>query len=131
MLIGEASKQTGLSTKTIRFYCDRDLIAPRRDPFTGYRSFTENDLAKLRFLKKARQLDFSIKDCSELLILYDQPDRASLDVKIIASKKLEELDAQVNELNSLRNQLKLLVERCSGDHLPDCPILDALAGERN
>ncbi len=129
MLIGEASKQTGLSTKTIRFYCDKDLIAPRRDRFTGYRSFTEKDLAKLRFLKKARQLDFSIKDCSELLILYEQPDRASLDVKIIASKKLKELDTKANELNSLRNQLKVLVERCSGDHQPDCPILEALADE--
>ena len=129
MLIGEAAKQTGLSTKTIRFYCDRDLIAPRREPFTGYRSFTEKDLAKLRFLKKARQLDFSIKDCSELLILYEQPDRASLDVKIIASKKLKELNTKVNELNSLRNQLKLLVERCSGDHQPDCPILEVLADE--
>ena len=83
MLISEASKQTGLSTKIIRFYCDRDLITPRRDPFTGYRSFTESDLAKLRFLKKARQLDFAIKDCAELLTLYDQPDRSSLDVKII------------------------------------------------
>ncbi|MEC8308690.1 MAG: MerR family transcriptional regulator [Pseudomonadota bacterium] len=129
MLIGEASKQTGLSTKTIRFYCDQDLIAPRRDPFTGYRSFTEKDLVKLRFLKKARQLDFSIKDCSELLILYEQPDRASLDVKIIASKKLKELDRKANELNSLRNQLKVLVERCSGDHQPDCPILEALADQ--
>ena len=128
-MIGEASKRTGLSTKTIRFYCDRGLIAPRREPFTGYRSFTEKDLAKLRFLKKARQLDFSIKDCSELLILYEQPDRASLDVKIIASKKLKELDTKANELNSLRSQLKILVERCSGDHQPDCPIVEALADE--
>ena len=129
MLIGEASKQTGLSTKTIRFYSDLDLIAPRRDPFTGYRSFTEKDLAKLRFLKKARQLEFSIKDCAELLSLFDQPDRSSLYVKIIASKKLKELDAKANELNSLRNQLKVLVERCPGDHQPDCPILEALADE--
>jgi Cu(I)-responsive transcriptional regulator len=129
MLIGKASKQTGLSTKTIRFYCDRNLIAPRRDPFTGYRSFTEKDLAKLRFLKKARQLEFSIKDCAELLILFDQPDRSSLYVKIIASKKLKELDAKANELNSLRNQLKVLIERCPGDHQPDCPILEALADE--
>ena len=129
MLIGEASKQTGLSTKTIRFYCDRDLIAPRRDPFTGYRSFTEKDLAKLRFLKKARQLDFSIKECAELLSLFDQPDRSSLYVKIIASKKLKELDEKANELNSLRNQLKVLIERCPGDHQPDCPILEALADE--
>ena len=129
MLIGEASKQTGLSTKTIRFYSDLDLIAPRRDPFTGYRSFTEKDLAKLRFLKKARQLEFSIKDCAELLSLFDQPDRSSLYVKIIASKKLKELDAKANELDSLRNQLKVLVERCPGDHQPDCPILEALADE--
>ena len=129
MLIGEASKQTGLSTKTIRFYSDLDLIAPRRDPFTGYRSFTEKDLAKLRFLKKARQLEFSIKDCAELLSLFDQPDRSSLYVKIIASKKLKELDAKANELNSLRNQLKVLVEQCPGDHQPDCPILEALADE--
>ena len=63
------------------------------------------------------------------MILYEQPDRTSLDVKMIASKKLKELDAKANELNSLCNQLKLLVERCSGDHQPDCPILEALADE--
>ena len=131
MLIGEASRQTGLSAKTIRFYSDQGLVHPRRDPFTGYRSFTETDLVRLRFLKKARRFNFSIKDCSELLSLYDREDRSSSDVKTIASKKVRELDTKLEELNSLRNQLLSLVERCKGDHLPDCPILDALAGERN
>ena len=131
MLIGEASRQTGLSAKTIRFYSDQGLVHPRRDPFTGYRSFTETDLVRLRFLKKTRRFNFSIKDCSELLSLYDREDRSSSDVKTIASKKVRELDTKLEELNSLRNQLLSLGERCKGDHLPDCPILDALAGERN
>ena len=131
MLIGEASRQTGLSAKTIRFYSDEGLVHPQRDPFTGYRSFTETDLVRLRFLNKARRFNFSIKDCSELLSLYDREDRSSSDVKTIASKKVRELDTKLEELNSLRNQLLSLVERCKGDHLPDCPILDALAGERN
>ena len=90
MLIGEASRQTGLSAKTIRFYSDEGLVHPRRDPFTGYRSFTETDLVRLRFLKKARRFNFSIKDCSELLSLYDREDRSSSDVKTIASKKVKE-----------------------------------------
>ena len=81
MLIGEASRQTGLSAKTIRFYSDEGLVHPRKDPFTGYRVFTEKELTRLRFLKRARQFDFSIRDCSQLLSLYDQPDRSSLDVK--------------------------------------------------
>ena len=112
MLIGEASRKTGLSAKTIRFYSDEGLVHPRKDPFTGYRFFTETDLTRLRFLKRARQFNFSIRDCSQLLSLYDQPDRSSLDVKTIASNKLRELDAKLEELNSLRNQLLSLVERC-------------------
>ena len=131
MLIGEASRKTGLSAKTIRFYSDEGLVHPRKDPFTGYRFFTETDLTRLRFLKRARQFNFSIRDCSQLLSLYDQPDRSSFDVKAIASNKLIELDAKLEELNSLRNQLLPLVERCKGDHKPDCPILEALAAERN
>ena len=131
MLIGEASRKTGLSAKTIRFYSDEGLVHPRKDPFTGYRFFTEKDLTRLRFLKRARQFNFSIRDCSQLLSLYDQPDRSSLDVKAIASNKLIELDAKLEELNSLRNQLLSLVERCKGDHKPDCPILEALTAERN
>ena len=91
--------------------------------------FHREGFGQVTVLKESEGLDFSIKDCSESLILYEQPDRASLDAKIIASKKLKELDTKVNELNSLRNQLKLLVERCSGDHQPDCPILEALADE--
>ena len=66
MLIGEASRKTGLSAKTIRFYSDEGLVHPRKDPFTGYRFFTETDLTRLRFLKRARQFNL----VSEIVLNY-------------------------------------------------------------
>ncbi len=127
MNIGEVERLAGLPAKTIRYYEEIGLIRPRREA-NGYRRFAETDLHKLRFLQRARGLGFSIEDCRALLSLYEDESRASGDVKAIASGHLERIDAKIAELRSLRRVLASLIETCHGDHRPDCPILDDLAG---
>ncbi|MDE3121711.1 MAG: Cu(I)-responsive transcriptional regulator, partial [Paracoccaceae bacterium] len=114
--------------KTIRYYEDIGLIRPaRRD--NGYRDFAEADLHKLAFLGRARSLGFSIEECRMLLALWEDRSRASADVKALALKHLDAIDAKIVELQGMRDTLASLVHHCAGDHRPDCPILSDLAGE--
>jgi Cu(I)-responsive transcriptional regulator len=127
--IGHAAKTTGVPAKTIRHYEEVGLVTPDRDP-NGYRVFTENHLHKLRFLGRARGLGFSIEDCRVLLALYDDTDRASSDVKRVARKHLDEIEAKILDLRAMHGTLTHLIEACAGDDRPDCPILDGLGGQR-
>lgn len=130
MNIGEAARQSGLPTKTIRYYEDINLIRPARRN-NGYRDYSNQDLHKLKFLQRARGLGFSVKECRQLISLYEDCKRASADVKALAKHHLEEIDHKIAELHSLRDALSELVNACRGDHRPDCPILDDLAGKRD
>ncbi|MBB4301740.1 Cu(I)-responsive transcriptional regulator [Rhodobium orientis] len=127
MNIGQAARRSALPAKTIRYYEEIGLVAPgRRD--NGYRDYDASDVHKLQFLKRARGLGFSIDDCRHLLSLYEDKHRASADVKALARARIEDIDARMAELQSLRTTLAKLVECCHGDDRPDCPILDDLAG---
>lgn len=127
MNIGAASRETGLPTKTIRYYEEIGLVsAERRD--NGYRDYGSEHVHKLRFLKRARSLGFGIEDCRQLLSLYEDRERASSDVKLLAQQRITEIDAKLAELASLRKTLTRLVGACHGDARPDCPILDEIAG---
>ena len=127
MFIGMVAKRVGLSPKTVRYYSDLGLIEPGRDQFTGYRFYSEDDVAKLKFVKNARRFDFSISDCKALLLLNERHDRASFEVKAIATRKLKELDQTLDDLNSIRDKLVSLASSCPGNEDPSCPILDAIA----
>ena len=94
----------------------------------GYREYAENDVHKLRFLKRARNLGFSVEECRQLLSLYEDQSRESAEVKAIAQAKLGELETRLRELTELRNTLRHLVHCCSGDSRPDCPIIDQMTG---
>lgn len=126
MNIGEVAERAGLPAKTIRYYEEIGLISPRRDP-NGYRSFSNRDLHRLAFLGRARALGFSIEACRTLLDLYADPGRASADVKQVATRHLDEIDAKIAALRSMRQTLATLVSACAGDSRPDCPILRDLA----
>lgn len=128
MNIGDAAKVSGLPPKTIRYYEEIGLVRPQRGE-NGYRSFDETDLHKLRFLSRSRALGFSIEDCRALLALYADDQRASAEVRRIARRHLEEIDAKISDLKALRSTLDHLVENCAGDDRPDCPILADLSGE--
>ena len=128
MNIGEASTNSGLPAKTIRYYEDIGLISPDRTD-NGYRDFSETHLHKLAFLSRARGLGFTIEECRTLLSLYEDTDRASADVKAMARVHLEKMGHKIKELKAMQDTLSELVNKCHGDDRPDCPILQGLAGE--
>lgn len=127
MNIGDISQATGLPSKTIRYYEDIGLVIPGRAS-NGYRRFSENDLHHLRFLARARTLGFSIEACRQLLSLYDQSNRESAEVRKLAVAHMQEIERKIAELNDMHDTLATLVDACAGDHRPDCPILNNLAG---
>ncbi len=126
MNIGTVAERANLPPKTIRYYEDIELVKPARLE-NGYRSYTEVDMHRLRFLQRARSLGFTIEECRLLLSLYKDENRASADVKAIALGKIKEIDRKIAELRSLRATLSNLAIHCHGDDRPDCPIIDELA----
>ena len=127
MNIGEAAARSGLSPKTIRYYESIDLVAAPGRTDGGYRDYDARDVHVLHFLHRARGLGFSVRECRDLLALYQDRDRASADVKAIALRHIGDIDRKITELETLRDTLNDLATRCHGDDRPDCPILDDLA----
>lgn len=128
MNIGTAARQSGLPRKTIRYYEDIGLLTADRAA-NGYRDYSAEDVHRLRFVQRSRSLGFSVEECRQLLSLYTDRDRASADVKAIATEKLGEIDRKIEELTGLREMLGHLVENCHGDARPECPIIDGLSGK--
>ena len=127
MNIGKAAKLSNLTVKTVRYYADIGLVRPLKNNSTGYRDFSEDDLARLQFVAKARKFNFSIQECEELLSLYSDKNRSSKEVKVLTLEKISEIDIKLNELKDLRHQLSFLAKNCKGNDRPECPILDALS----
>ena len=127
--IGAAAKAVGLPTKTVRYYAEIGLVVPEGRSDKGYRMYDEKSLRRLGFVRRARAFGFSVETCRELLALYSDQARAAADVKAIAVEHLAEIDRKLRELQSLRDELSMLAESCSGGTRADCPILSALAEE--
>ena len=127
MNIGKAASLSDLTVKTVRYYSDIGIIKPDIHTKTGYRHFSNDDVAKLQFVGKARKFNFGIEECRELLALYENKDRPSKDVKKITLEKIREIDIKLSELNSLKGQLSKLALICEGNEESHCPILDALS----
>ena len=127
MNIGKAAKLSNLTVKTVRYYADIGLVRPLKNNSTGYRDFSEDDLARLQFVAKARKFNFSIQECEELLSLYSDKNRSSKEVKVLTLDKISEIDAKLIELKDLRRQLSFLANNCKGNDRPECPILEALS----
>lgn len=125
MNIGEVSRRSGLSDKTIRYYESIDLVRPQRND-NGYRIFREADLEKLIFLGRSRSLGFSIEDCRTLLLLKDDDSRSSKEVKQIALKHLNQIEKKIASLQEMQRTLSPLVDSCAGDHRHECPIINSL-----
>ena len=125
--IGKAAKLSNLTVKTVRYYADIGLVSPVKNSSTGYRNFSEDDVACLQFVSKARKFNFSIQECEELLSLYSNKNRSSREVKALTLEKISEIDVKLTELKELKKQLSFLADNCKGNDRPDCPILDALS----
>lgn len=127
MNIGQAARRTGLSAKMIRYYESIGLLKPASRSDSGYRLYHQDDLHALAFIKRSRDLGFSLEEVARLLTLWQDRQRASADVKALANEHIADLNRRIDELVSLRDTLSELVAHCQGDDRPDCPILKDLA----
>lgn len=127
MNIGQAAQASGVTAKMIRHYESIGLVdaPPRSDG--GYRRYDERAVHTLRFVRRARNLGFSLDEIRELLSLWHDRDRASADVKALTLRHVADLEKRIAELVAMRDTLQHLVHACSGDDRPDCPILADMA----
>jgi DNA-binding transcriptional MerR regulator len=103
------------------------LVKTQQNITTGYRDYTDDEVAKLKFIGKARKFDFSIDECRELLSLYEDKNRTSKEVKKITLEKISQIDSKLRDLNGLKKELSFLANNCQGDDRPNCPILEELS----
>lgn len=126
MNIGQAANASGVTAKMIRYYESIGLMRASRRTDSGYRVYGDNDVHTLRFIKRARMLGFSLDQISDLLSLWEDPKRASSEVRVIAQEHVAELNQRIRELTEMRDTLANLVHACAGDNRPECPILQGL-----
>ena len=129
MNIGEASKATGISVKMLRYYEGIGLVRPALRAQSGYRVYSDKNIAMLRFVRRARDLGFQVKQIASLLDLWQDGSRASADVKALALDHVRELEQRRRELDEMIGTLQHLAQHCHGDSRPDCPILTGLSTE--
>jgi Cu(I)-responsive transcriptional regulator len=127
MNIGEAAQSTGVSAKMIRHYERIGLIEPAGRTASGYRIYGEDDLHALRFIRRARQLGFSLEETQRLLLLWKDRSRASAEVKRLALRHLRDIEERIAELEGVSATLRDLLGHCRGDRGPACPIIEELA----
>jgi len=130
MGIGTLAEKAGVKIDTVRYYERAGLLAPRARLASGYRRYSERELARLRFIRRAQMLGFQLKEVRELLALSAQRDVGR--VRRSAQAKLADVEARINALEKVREGLAALIAACPGHgRAEDCPILKALGGERS
>jgi MerR family copper efflux transcriptional regulator len=132
LTIGKLANAAGVGIDTVRFYERAGLLNKPRRTASGYRLYATSDVARLRFIRRAKGLGFSLEEIAELLRLNDGGGRRAA-VRALAGQRLAEIEQKLSELSRMRNTLRHLILRCRGDGpLAGCPIIDAvLLGERS
>ncbi len=130
MNIGEAARATGVSAKMIRHYEALGLLPQVARTDAGYRQVDPRTLHTLRFIRRARDLGFSLDEIEQLLALWADGGRASAEVKALAQRHVDDLADRIQRMQAMQRSLQHLVHACHGDGRPDCPILDDLASDR-
>jgi Cu(I)-responsive transcriptional regulator len=126
--IGEAARRSGVSARMVRHYEGLGLLSDVARTDSGYRQYTAADIHSLQFIKRSRDLGFSMEEIAELVGLWQNRRRTSASVKRIAQRHLSELETRIASMQAMQRTLSHLVHCCQGDGRPDCPILDDLAG---
>ncbi len=127
MNIGQAAKATGISAKMIRYYEDSGLIGPVARTASGYRVYGPRDIHTLGFIKRSRDMGFSVERIGGLLQLWRDRSRHSADVKRMALEHVAVLQQRIAELQDMVATVQTLADCCAGDERPDCPILSDIA----
>lgn len=130
LTIGAAAKASGVTAKMIRYYEEVGLITGVSRSAAGYRIYSNSDVHTLRFIRRARDLGFTVKSIAQLLELWQDRGRASADVKALALEHVQALHRKIAELDAMASTLEHLAANCQGDARPDCPILRDLADDR-
>ncbi|HBK47449.1 MAG TPA: Cu(I)-responsive transcriptional regulator [Xanthomonadaceae bacterium] len=128
MNIGMAASRSGVSAKMIRYYERSGLIPPAARLASGYREYGETDVHRLRFVRRARDLGFSVEQIGELLSLWGDRGRASADVHAVTLAHIRQLQDKAAEIQGMIAVLQQLADSCHHDDSPECPILEDLAG---
>lgn len=126
MNIGEAARQSGISSKMIRHYESIGLLEIAQRSASGYRVYSAQDIKTLSFLKHARDLGFSSRQMKELIGLWKNTDRHSAEVKQLTLKHIEVLNQKIIQLQTMVDFLQSSANQCSGDEQTHCAILDHL-----
>jgi MerR family copper efflux transcriptional regulator len=127
MTIGQAAQRSGVPPKTIRYYESVGLVSPAARGENKYRAYGAKEVEVLRFIGRARTLGFSLNEIEQLLALYRDRNRSSRAVKRLALRHIDDLNRKIAELKAIQKALLHLVDKCSGDDRPDCPILKNLS----
>ncbi len=126
MNIGEAAKASSVSAKMIRYYEQIGLIPAADRTESGYRAYSQADIHRLRFIRRARDLGFQVAEITDLLGLWNDTSRHSADVKHLAEQHIADLEHRIESMRQMADTLKSLISCCAGDERPECPILQRL-----
>ena len=130
MMIGKLSEKSGVSIETIRFYEHKGLIEPVSRKATGYRVYNEDSLERLRFIKRSKELGFSLEEISDLLSMRIKNKSQCNRVRTKAKEKLEDVQTKIEDLRHIATSLKKLIHTCeSQNKTNNCPILENLEGK--
>ena len=127
--IGEAARRSGVSAKMLRYYESLGLLGQVHRTDSGYRQYSAGDVHTLRFVKRSRDLGFSMAEVADLISLWQDRGRTSASVKQIAQRHVDDLSARIAAMQAMQRTLAHLIHCCQGDDRPDCPILDDLSGK--
>ena len=127
--IGQAAEASGISRKMIRYYEETGLLPPARRSESGYRHYSDADISRLQFIRRARDMGFSLERIGQLLGLWQNEQRHSADVKALVEQYIAELDENIHQMQAMRDELHDWVDHCHGDDRPECAIIDHLKPE--
>jgi MerR family copper efflux transcriptional regulator len=128
--IGELAHLAKVNVQTLRFYERKGLLPPPPRQLSGYREYPQETVGIVKFIQRAQELGFSLREIKELLDLRRVPRSTCGDVVVVAQRKIEEIQAKISDLRAMQTALSKLLKECTGTApITQCPIIEALAGE--
>jgi MerR family copper efflux transcriptional regulator len=130
--IGQLAKAAGVGVETVRFYEREGLVAEPPRKRSGYRQYPVEAIARVRFIRRAKDLGFTLKEITELLELRIDPQKSCADVRALAKAKIADVETRIQDLTRLKNALETLSRACRGQGpTSECPILDAITARED